>query len=76
MVSSDGVKLRVKPIEVIDSSFYFLRFLSEITLGIPGKADHTTVAITEVIAPKTLRYRWLNWLADVRTGKNGESSYF
>lgn len=76
MISADGVRLHVKPVEVIDSSFYFLRFLSEITLGIPGRADHTTAAITEFIAPKTLRYRWLNWLADVRTGKNGESSYF
>lgn len=76
MTSADGIRLHVKPIDVIDSSFYFLRFLSEITLGIPGKPDHSTTAITEFIAPKTLKYRWLNWLADVRTGKNGESSYF
>jgi carotenoid 1,2-hydratase len=76
MKSSDGIVLTVRPIEVIDSSFYFLRFLSEITLGIPGRPNHSTSAITEFIAPKTLKYRWLNWLADVRTGKNGESSYF
>lgn len=76
MESADGLKLRVKPISIIDSSFYFLRFLSEITLGIPGRPDHSTSAITEFIAPKTLKYRWLNWLSDVRTGKNGESSYF
>ena len=76
MTSADGIRLRVKPIAIIDSSFYFLRFLSEITLEIPGKPDHSTSAITEFIAPKTLKYRWLNWLADVRTGKNGESSYF
>ena len=76
MKSEDGVRLYVKPIEVIDSSFYFLRFLSEITLEMPGMPSRTTAAITEFIAPKTLKYRWLNWLADVRTGKNGESSYF
>jgi carotenoid 1,2-hydratase len=76
MTSSDGIRLHVKPVAIIDSSFYFLRFLSEITLGVPGKPDHSTSAITEFIAPKTLKYRWLNWLADVRTGKNGESSYF
>ncbi len=76
MTSDEGIRLRVKPIEIIDSSFYFLRFLSEITLAIPGKPEHTTSAITEFIAPKTLKYRWLNWLADVRTGKDGESSYF
>nr|HQU93160.1 hypothetical protein [Pyrinomonadaceae bacterium] len=76
MTSADGIRLHVKPVAIIDSSFYFLRFLSEITLGVPGKPDHSTSAITEFIAPKTLKYRWLNWLADVRTGKNGESSYF
>ena len=76
MESLDGIKLHVNPISIIDSSFYFLRFVSEITLGIPGKPDHSTAAITEFIAPKTLKYRWLNWLSDVRTGKNGESSYF
>lgn len=76
MKSDDGVRLHVKPIANIDSSFYFLRFLSEITLDVAGQDAHTTSAITEFIAPKTLKYRWLNWLADVRTGKNGESSYF
>lgn len=76
MKAADGVRLHVKPISVIDSSFYFLRFLSEITLDVPGLPSRTTSAITEFIAPKTLKYRWLNWLADVRTGKNGESSYF
>lgn len=76
MTSSDGLRLHVRPVDIIDSSFYFLRFISQITLGVPGKPDHSTSAITEFIAPKTLKYRWLNWLADVRTGKNGESSYF
>lgn len=76
LISEDDVRLHVRPIEVIDSSFYFMRFLSEVRLSIPGKADHTTKGLTEFIAPKTLKYRWLNWLADVRTGKNGESSYF
>jgi carotenoid 1,2-hydratase len=76
LVAEDNVRLDVKPIGVIDSSFYFLRFLSEVTLSIPGKSVHATTGITEFIAPKTLKYRWLNWLADVQTGKNGESSYF
>ncbi len=76
MQAEDGLKLVVRPVSVIDSSFYFLRFLSEITLSIPGRTERTTTAITEFIAPKTLKYRWLNWLADVRTGKDGNSSYF
>ena len=68
--------LTVKPAEVIDSSFYFLRFLSEITISCGGSAERTTVGLTEFIAPKSLKYRWLNWLADIRTGKDGRSSYF
>jgi carotenoid 1,2-hydratase len=74
--SEDGVGLKVKPIAVIDSSFYFLRFLSEITIEPTWCEPHTTMGLTEFIAPKTLKYRWLNWLSDVRTGKNGKSSYF
>ncbi len=76
MISEDNVRLRVKPLKVIDSSFYFLRFLSEITLTIRDGIPRKTTGITEFIAPKTLKYRWLNWLSDVRTGKNGRSSYF
>lgn len=72
LISEDNVRLRVKPVTIIDSSFYYLRFLSEITLtlrdGIPRKAT----GITEFLAPRALKYRWLNWLADIRTGKNGK----
>jgi carotenoid 1,2-hydratase len=74
--SDDGVRLTVKPLEVMDSSFYFLRFLSEVSITIDGKPEHSTVGLSEFIAPKTLKYRLLNWLADVRTGKEGKSSYF
>ena len=74
--SADGVRLTVRPIDVVDSIFYFLRFRSEITFVCPGDTEHSTVGLTEFIAPKSLRYRWLNWLSDIRTGKDGRSSYF
>lgn len=74
--SDDGVRLKVKPIDVVDSSFYFLRFTSEISIELDGTPEHSTTGLTEFIAPKTLRYRWLNWLSDIRTGKDGRSSYF
>ncbi|MGE4018693.1 MAG: hypothetical protein AB7G18_03005 [Pyrinomonadaceae bacterium] len=76
LVTENNIRVHVKPIDVIDSSFYFLRFASELTLSIPGREDRKTTGITEFIAPKILKYRWLNWLSDVRTGKNGESSFF
>ena len=75
-LESGDVRLTVKPLEVIDSSFYFLRFLSEISITIDGRPEHSTTGITEFIAPKSLKYRWLNWLSDIRTGKDGKSSYF
>ncbi|HEX6126507.1 MAG TPA: hypothetical protein VFZ23_14120 [Pyrinomonadaceae bacterium] len=72
LISEDNVRLRVKPIEVIDSSFYYLRFLSEITLTLRDGVPRKTTGITEFLAPKSLKYRWLNWLSDMRTGKNGK----
>ena len=72
LISEDDIRLRVKPIKVIDSSFYYLRFLSEITLTMQDRVPHTTRGITEFVAPGTLKYRWLNWLSDMRTGKRGK----
>ena len=71
-ISEDNVRLRVKPIKVIDSSFYFLRFMSEITLTIRDGVPRKTKGITEFIAPKTLKYRWLNWLRGMQTRKRGK----
>ena len=73
LISDDNMRLRVKPIKVIDSSFYYLRFLSEITLTLRDGIPRKTTGITEFLAPKTLKYRWLNWLSDMRTGKNGKA---
>ena len=72
LISEDNMRLRVKPIKIIDSSFYYLRFLSEITLTLRDGIPRKTSGITEFLAPKTLKYRWLNWLSDMRTGKNGK----
>ena len=76
LISDDNVRLRVKPIKVIDSSFYYLRFLSEITLTLRDGIPRKTSGITEFLAPKSLKYRWLNWLSDIRTGKNGKPPKF
>lgn len=73
LISEDNMRLRVKPIKVIDSSFYYLRFLSEITLTLRDGIPRKTSGITEFLAPKTLKYRWLNWISDMRTGKNGKA---
>ena len=72
LVSEDGTQLDSKPLKVIDSSLYYLRFLSSITLTLADGKQHHTKGITEVIAPKALKHRWLNRLSDLRTGRNGK----
>ena len=71
LVSDDNVRLTVKPLTIIDSNFFYLRFLSEMSLTLQDGLIHQTTGITEFLMPKALKYRWLTWLTDIRTGKNG-----
>jgi carotenoid 1,2-hydratase len=73
--SADDIRLRVKPIKVIDSSFFYLRFLSEMTLTLRDGKPRKTIGITEHLVPKALKYRWLDWLTDMRIGKNGKGAF-
>lgn len=75
LVSEDNLRLRVKQTKVIDSSFFYLRFLSEMTLTLRDGKPRKTVGITEYLAPKALKYRWLDWLINMRIGKNGKGSF-
>lgn len=72
--AANGTKLKVSHLETIDSSFFYLRFLSEMTLTQPDCAPHTAVGITEFLSPKTLKYRWLDWLVDMRIGRRGKGA--
>lgn len=76
LVTEDNLRLRVKPIKVIDSSFHYLRFLSEMTLTLRDGKPRKTVGITEYLSPKTLKYRWLDWWTDLRIGRDGRGSRF
>lgn len=75
MLSNEGIRLETRPMKVIDSSFYHLRFLTSIRLSTPDGREQETSGITEFIAPRALKYRWLNWLSDLRTGRNGKGSF-
>ena len=72
LISDDGTQMDSRPLKIIDSSLYHLRFLSSITLRLADGKQHHTTGITEFIAPKALKHRWLNRLSDLRTGKNGK----
>ncbi len=71
----DNARLRVKQTKIIDSSFFYLRFLSEMTLTLRDGKPRKTVGITEYLAPKALKYRWLDWLVNMRIGRNGKGSF-
>ena len=73
-VTADGMKLRVKHLKTIDSSFFYLRFLSDMTLTLRDGKPRRATGITEYLAPKTLRYRWLDWLIDMRIGREGKGA--
>lgn len=73
--SEDDLRLDVRHQKIIDSSFFYLRFMSEMTLTIGGGKSKATLGITEYLAPKALKLRWLNWLINMRIGRNGKGSF-
>lgn len=75
LVSADNMRLRVKQTETIDSSFFYLRFLSEMTLTLRDGKPRKAIGFSEHLAPKTLKYRWLDFLVSMRIGRNGKGSF-
>ncbi len=74
-VTQGGLRLRVKQTKVIDSSFFYLRFLSEMNLAFRDGKPRKTIGITEHLTPKVLKYRWLDWLINMRIGKDGKGAF-
>ncbi len=60
----DNIRLRLKHIKPIESSPFYLRFLSEAVLTVGDGKPRKTIAITDLFHPKALKYRWLDWLTD------------
>lgn len=75
LITEDNMRLRVKQTETIDSSFFYLRFLSEMTLTLRDGKPRKAIGFTEHLAPRTLKYRWLDWLINMRIGRNGKGSF-
>ena len=73
--TEDDARLRVEQAQVIDSSFFYLRFLSEMTLTLHDGKPRRAVGITEYLKPKTLMYWWLDWLTNMRIGRNGKGAF-
>jgi carotenoid 1,2-hydratase len=73
--TKDNLHLSVKQTDLIDKSFFYLRFISEMTLTLPDGKPHTAIGMTELLNPKALKYYWLDWLTNMRIGRNGKGSF-
>jgi carotenoid 1,2-hydratase len=73
--TKDNISLRVKQTEVIDQSFFYLRFLSEITLTLRDGKPRKTIGITEFLKPATLKHRWFNSFINMRIGRKGRGAF-
>ena len=69
ITDSKKTRLKIKQSNLIESSFFYLRFLSEMTLSLGDGKPRKGIGITEHLAPKALKYRWLDWLTGVRIDK-------
>lgn len=74
-ISEDNTRLEVRQNKIIDSSFFYLRFFSEMILTKPDGTTRKTSGITEYFAPKVLKYRWLDWLTNMRIGRRGKGAF-
>ncbi len=67
--------LTVSQTKLIDASFFYLRFLSEMRLDLGDGKMRETVGITEHLAPRSLRWRSLDWLINMRIGRKGRGAF-
>ena len=75
-LTEDNIRLRVKPLKVIDSNFYDLRLLSEMTLMLRDGKPRRAIGITEFLAPKNMKYRLFRWFSGLKIGKSGKGPIF
>lgn len=74
-LADDGLSLTVMNRPPVDSSFFYLRHVNEAVLKHPDGVSQTGRALTELLVPKALRYRWLDWLVDMRIGRGGKGAF-
>lgn len=73
--ANESLILSVRQQRVVDSSFFYLRFLSEATLETNGAGTQHATGISEHLAPGALSKRWLWWLINMRIGSNGRGAF-
>ena len=71
----DGLILSVVNSAPVDSSFFYLRFVNDVSVTTPAGKTFEGRALTERLVPHALRYRWLDWLVDMRIGRGGKGAF-
>lgn len=72
----DDVCLRAKPVETIESTFYNVRSLSEMTLTLNDGKPRKTIGISEIVSPKNMKYKLFRWLSDLQIDRKEGGSHF
>ena len=75
LITEDNMRLRVKQLKIIDSSFFYLRFLSEMTLTLRDGKPRKTVGITELLKPESVKIS-LARLADQYANRAQRQRFF
>ena len=66
---------RVSQSRVVDGSYFYLRFVGEATLDTGDGRPRAAPALSELLAPRALNWRWLDWLTDMRIGRHGRAAF-
>ncbi|MCO6512817.1 MAG: hypothetical protein J5I65_18685 [Aridibacter famidurans] len=75
ITTEDGLKLTVKDASVIDSSFFYTRFLFEATLSAGDGVARRSCGIGEFLAPGKLKTSLFDPLINMRIGRDGKPAF-
>ncbi len=71
-----AVTLAILQERIVDGSFFYLRMTGRAALDRrDGSEPEEALLISERLAPHALRWRWLDWLIDMRISRNNRPSF-
>jgi len=73
-LTDDNSRLRVKQFRPIDSTFFDVRSLAEMTLLLPDGRFRKAIGMTEFLLPKNIKYRLFRWFTDLKIGREGKGA--
>ncbi len=71
LTTGNGTRLIINVIKPIDSTFYNVRLLSEMTLELPDGKPRKTSGLTSILSPANMKYRLFRWFTELQFAKYG-----